>query len=82
MVIKINYYNFLEIAQIVSTKLLSIVTIYKKISLIRVKREELKELGVSSAEQKVIEKQEKDLITKEIDKNATDITKVSEFITL
>jgi len=65
--------NSIEIAQIISTTLLSIVSIYKKVSQIRIKREELKELGISSAEQKVIEKQEKEIITKEIDKISADI---------
>lgn len=67
--------NSIEIAQIVSSTLLSIVTVYKKVTEIRTKREELKELGIPSSEQKVIEKHEKELITKEIDKISAELIK-------
>lgn len=67
--------NSIEIAQIVSTTLLSIVTVYKKVTEIRTKREELKELGIPSSEQKTIEKHEKELINKEIDKISAELIK-------
>ncbi|MBN8683728.1 MAG: hypothetical protein J0L99_13880 [Chitinophagales bacterium] len=52
-----------------------IVKIYKNITEIRNLKEKLKELGVSTGEQKTIEQQEKDLLNKELDKIANDIVK-------
>ena len=52
-----------------------VVKLYKNIVEIRAAKEKLKELGVSSGEQKVIEKQEKELFNKEIEKISLDIVK-------
>lgn len=52
-----------------------ITKIYKNIVEIRATRERLKELGVSSVEQKSIEKQEKELLNKELDKIGLDLVK-------
>ncbi|MCC8411096.1 hypothetical protein LJ707_19300 [Mucilaginibacter sp. UR6-1] len=52
-----------------------VVKIYKTIIEIREARERLKELGIAASEQKNIEKQEKELYNKEIDKVVADIIK-------
>lgn len=52
-----------------------IVKVYKNILEIRTTREKLKELGINTAEQKSIEKQEKEIFTKEMDKISSEIIK-------
>ncbi|NTW78370.1 MAG: hypothetical protein HGB33_11485, partial [Syntrophaceae bacterium] len=52
-----------------------IIKLYKNIVEIRSAKEKLKELGISTGEQRTIEKQEKDILNKGIDSIASDIVK-------
>lgn len=67
--------NSPEVAVCLAVTIERVVNIYKKIIDIRVTRLKLKELGISVIEQKLIEKQEKEILNKEIDKIALDIVK-------
>lgn len=67
--------NSERVAHFLSASLHGIVLIYDKIKNIRQKRKELKELGISTTEEKNIEKQEKDILNKDIDKLSNDLIK-------
>lgn len=67
--------NSPEVAVCLAVTIERVVNVYKKIIDIRVTRLKLKDLGVSISEQKSIEKQEKEILNKEIDKIALDIIK-------
>lgn len=67
--------NSPEVAVCLAVTIERVVNVYKKIIDIRVTRLKLKELGVTISEQKSIEKQEKEILNKEIDKIALDIIK-------
>lgn len=67
--------NSKEISSCLALTIVGIVKLYKDIVEIRLAKEKLKKLGVSSGEQKTIEKQEKDYFTKQIDKISIDIIK-------
>ncbi len=67
--------NSLQIAHIISLSINSVIQVYKNVSQIRIKREELKNLGINGSEQKTIEKQEKEYVNKELDKITSDIIK-------
>lgn len=67
--------NSKEISSCLALTIVGIVKLYKDIVEIRLAKEKLKKLGVSSGEQKTIEKQEKDYFTKQIDKISLDIIK-------
>lgn len=67
--------NSERVAHFLSSALCGVVLIYDKIKNIRQKRKELKDLGISTAEEKNIEKQEKDILNKDIDKLSNDLIK-------
>lgn len=64
-----------QIAACLAVAVERIIKLYKNIVEIRSAKEKLKELGISTGEQKTIEKQEKDILNKGIDTIATDIVK-------
>lgn len=64
-----------QIAACLAVALERIVKLYKNIVEIRSAKEKLKELGISTGEQKSIEKQEKEIFNKGIDTIASDIVK-------
>jgi len=67
--------NTAQIGACLAVAVERVVKLYKNIVEIRIAKEKLKELGVSSGEQKTIEKQEKEIFNKEIDKIALDLVK-------
>jgi len=67
--------NSPHIAACLAVTIERVVKLYKNIVEIRIAKEKLKELGISSGEQRSIEKQEKDLFTKEIEKISSELIK-------
>ncbi len=64
-----------EIACCLAIILERTIKLYKNIIEIRIAKAKLKELGITTGEQKTIEKQEKDIVTNELDSIASDIIK-------
>jgi len=62
-----------ETAIVLATVLERVVRLYRNIVEIRIAKDKLKELGIAPAEQKAVDKQEKELFNREIDKLSKDI---------
>lgn len=67
--------NAPEVAACLAVAIERVIKVYKNIVEIRIARQKLKELGVNLADQKAIEKQEKEIATTEFDKISNDIIK-------
>ena len=67
--------NSAQIGACLAVAVERVVKLYKNIIEIRAAKEKLKELGVSTGEQKTIEKQEKELFNKEIEKISLELVK-------